>query len=127
MAMSTRRVVGKIRPVRVKPPRNLVQLNARLLYNQEVTGYGAETATHMPCPFCAARDWKIIRITDVDQVEMQRDSACRECGRSAKFVVTRSDTGVTAEMVQTGGDDPPDWFDLKPRRVPEVGTSPLDA
>jgi hypothetical protein len=89
--------------------------------NLEMTGFGIEGLTeHFPCPFCAARDWYIVRLiafqTSTDPIE------CEACGRSARFIFNEDAGGPmqggskTMRLVQTGGPDPPHWLDPPPPR-----------
>lgn len=96
--------------------------------NTVIKGFGADTATVFPCPFCAAPGWVEANIVDVKGA-MARGGTCGECGRSARFVfsttppedidgVAWTSAGmITLELVQTGGDDPPAWLIPRPRRV----------
>lgn len=99
-------------------PTNKEEYLIRFQANQKITGYGIEgTTQHMPCPFCAAPDWMVSTIIEIEQA-MAVDRKCAECGRSAKAIVNRRGIGdVSFEFVQTGGDDPPDWLEPKMRRV----------
>lgn len=63
----------------------------------------------VPCPFCAAPGWLRFEVLETEQA-MQRDIKCKECGRSAKSIVDRRPEGVSFEVVQTGGDDPPSYL-----------------
>lgn len=85
--------------------------------NHKIDGFGiGNVYNHFPCPFCAAPDWMVTELLQVE-AEMQKDHICKNCGRSAKAIVTRTSKGVSFEVVQTGGDDPPDWLTPKMRRV----------
>lgn len=94
----------------------------RFMANQRASGFGFDVTQHFPCPFCAAADWFVVKIADFAPPQepgtyRSPETTCGECGRSGQFVSTRdSNGGVTAEMVQTGGDDPPDWLQPAPRR-----------
>lgn len=89
--------------------------------NTVIDGYGLGVCTHMPCPFCAAPDWLALypaaglllgdsepNMYDV----MDKGATCGSCGRSARWVVRRDipDSNVQAELVQTGGPDPPSYL-----------------
>jgi hypothetical protein len=92
-------------------PTSKEEYEARFMANQEVVGFGPDVATIMPCPFCAAPLWLKLRIMDFEQKALQEGATCLECGRSAKGLVTHPQGGgVSVEMVQTGGDDPPPWI-----------------
>lgn len=97
-------------------PASMDELNARVLENHYITGYGMDVVTHSPCPFCGAKDWQEWPIISTEEA-MAESSTCSECGRSARTVFTREFGSIEAELVQTGGDDPPEWHEPKMRRV----------
>jgi len=74
----------------------------RFAKNQRLEGYGLDTTTYMPCPFCAAADFMVPKLLETEAVLMN-GATCRECGRSAKAVFTRGGGGASFEIVQTGG------------------------
>jgi hypothetical protein len=84
-----------------------------VLYHQnyKVTGFGAETTNHFPCPFCAAPGWS--HITIVEMGNDTRPHECKNCGRSAKMVFQRDGSGTKMSIVQTAGADPPPWVPIK--------------
>jgi hypothetical protein len=84
---------------------------------QKVSGWGAEVKTHFPCPFCAAPDWLMHRVTDFEYATMKAGAECKECGRTAKFLIARAGGSLQAECVQTGGPDQPEWLTPKIRRI----------
>lgn len=97
-------------------PTNAEEYAERFRENQVMTGFGGGVEVHSPCPFCAAADWQIFKI-----VSMEDDTAlpvtCAECGRTAQILYTHKlDGGVHFEVVQTGGDDPPEWLPGPPMR-----------
>lgn len=84
-----------------------------LRYNAawEVSGYGIESVTnHFPCPFCAAKDWHVVRLIDFG--DTTEPIPCEECGRSARFLVARDRGAVHMGLVQTAGADPPSWVPI---------------
>lgn len=99
-----------------KMPESMEQLAAMTMLNMRIEGYGPEVKTIAPCPFCAFPDWLCMPILDVSEA-MKKGATCKQCGRSAKaiFSVERHDA-KQFEIVQTGGDDPPAWFEPKMRR-----------
>lgn len=99
-------------------PTSLEELNARATANIRIEGYGLEVRTVAACPWCGAPDWATWPVTDFEYKAMQTETTCSECGRSGKIIVTdHGDGSTSAEIVQTGGDDPPDWLAPAPRRV----------
>jgi hypothetical protein len=91
-------------------PPTRAEYDRRFAANQRLEGYGIGNVTqHMPCPFCAAPDFMVHHILDVEEV-MSLGATCQECGRSLKAIFTRSEGTVHFELVQTGGDDAPDYL-----------------
>lgn len=87
------------------------------------SGFGFEVTQHSPCPFCAAADWMVCRILDVEDRMRGGAITCSECGRTGRFLVERTAAGLQFEFVQTGGPDPAPWLEPKPRRLsPEEST-----
>jgi hypothetical protein len=100
-------------------PRDQAQFDARFSYNTYATGTGAETRQHLPCPFCAARDWQSILLLEFEH-KIQTEATCSNCGRSGRAIVTSDESASKViEFVQTGGPDAPDWMVPPPRRVDE--------
>lgn len=99
-------------------PTTLDELNARIQANMRIEGYGLETRTVLTCPFCGAPDWMVYPITAGlnDYADLAVPHTCKACQRSAKLVTKRLDGGVSQELVQTGGPEPPAFFKPKPRR-----------
>lgn len=87
-------------------PPDLETYTERFERATRIQGYGADTTTVMPCPFCAAPGWLGMPITDFEQTKLEAGATCKKCGRSARGKFTRSPEGVSIEMVQTGGPDP---------------------
>jgi hypothetical protein len=83
--------------------------------NTMVSGEGLDTTQHMPCPFCAAPDFLIVKIVEFGQ-EDTGPFECGSCGRSGRFVVDRETEAVRMEFVQTGGEPPPAWMAPPPKR-----------
>lgn len=91
-------------------PTNAEEYTERFRKNQTMTGLGSAVEVHSPCPFCAAKDWQIFRIISMEQ-DTGSPTQCVECGRTAQILYTHKlDGGVHFEVVQTGGDDPPEWL-----------------
>lgn len=81
----------------------------RFKLGETVNGYGIDTSVSTPCPFCAAPDFMKFKIMEV-QPAMENGATCSECGRSARAIVKRESGNISFEIVQTGGDDPPEWL-----------------
>lgn len=91
-------------------PTNMEELHARQLRNSQAEGFGAETAQGLACPFCGAIGFMKLRVVAVEE-DMQKPATCSECGRSARFDVERLGSGgVRFRIMQTGGDDVPEWY-----------------
>lgn len=105
-------------------PATREEYEARFAANQVVDGFGLDVHMVTPCPFCAAPGWatwypagELAGKPSID-AQMEQNQTCRECGRSARAIITRTAGGVSAEFVQTGGPPSPAWLDPPPRRIP---------
>ena len=92
------------------PPKTREEYVARFEASQRVSGVGFDVTSHIPCPFCAAPDFLVAKLLNVETGEMfgqvlERGAVCRECGRGARGLTVRTANGVTIEMVQTCGPD----------------------
>jgi hypothetical protein len=98
-------------------PANVEDFMERFHKGEKLTGYGIDNV-HMtsPCPFCAAPDWMTWDVLDV-RAAMTQGATCKECGRSAKAIFADAPGSISFELVQTGGNDPPDYLVPKIRRV----------
>lgn len=97
-------------------PKNLAELNARIVGNAKIDGFGLDVTVTSPCPFCGVAGWGKWRVIDSER-EMQKSRECKSCGRSARAVIQRGQGGISFEIVQTGGPDQPDWMEPKMRRI----------
>jgi hypothetical protein len=101
-------------------PASLAEYQERFNKNKTVEGFGiGNVYTHCPCPFCAAPDWLVFEVFDVEEA-MAKSTRCNKCGRSAQSIIKRSAGGVQFELVQSGGPDQPDWMTPKMRRLEEI-------
>lgn len=99
-------------------PTNAEDYRKRFHENEKISGFGVGNVfVHMPCAFCAAPDFLVYEILDVERA-IAEGGTCKECGRSMRAIVTRTaDRGVSFEFVQTGGPDAPPWLQPAIRRV----------
>lgn len=98
-------------------PTSAQEYLARFSANQKITGHGiGNVYIHMPCPFCAAPEFIVYELLEVEEA-MAKGAECRECGRAARAVFTRSPSSVSFEIMQTGGPDQPEWLTPKMRRM----------
>jgi len=74
-----------------------------------MSGAGFETTMHVPCPFCAAPDNITYKVLEV-AAALSDGATCEECGRSWRAIATLQGGNVRFEVVQTGGDDGPDFL-----------------
>lgn len=97
---------------------SMEQYNEVFMRNQKISGLGIEgTTMHMPCPFCAHPDFMVYKIVDTED-KVVEPHVCSNCQRGAKFILNDDGEGTkTLELVQTQGDDPPEWMQPHPRRV----------
>jgi hypothetical protein len=101
-------------------PTDVDQYNRRLRDNIKTVGNGPQTVLHQPCPFCAAPDFMVHSLA-ATMATWLLGSHCAECGRGAKGVFTPAPGGVSMEIVQTSGREPPVWLQPRMRKVWEVG------
>ena len=98
-------------------PKNAAEYLALFQSNQHIKGFGiGNVHIHMPCPFCAAADFLVYEILQCE-VAMGKGATCRQCGRGAKTIYTRTPGSLSFEIVQTEGPDQPEWLKPKMRRL----------
>lgn len=98
-------------------PQSMGEFATRFAANEEITGYGiGNVYIHMPCPFCAAKDFIVYEMLTVEEA-LSKGARCKECKRSARGLFTRTAGGVSFEIVQEHGPDQPDWLVPKMRRL----------
>jgi hypothetical protein len=91
-------------------PVTLDAYNRRFHANTAYHGFGLDTEMEMPCPFCAAAHWMRVRIIEMKPA-MKQGAACKECGRSARFIFEIDVPGeVQFSLVQTGGAEIPSYL-----------------
>ncbi len=95
-------------------PTSIEEYNTRYHAGLRVSGFGMETTTHYPCPFCAAPDVMAASVLDT-RTAMEAGATCGECGRSFRARFTDTDSAVSFSIVQTGGAEPPPWLPPIPR------------
>jgi hypothetical protein len=76
--------------------------------NQQITGRGLDTTMHMPCPFCAAPEFWVYKIMEMQKV-VREGAVCKECGRGMKAIEIKVNGGFGLEFIQTQGDPPPPY------------------
>lgn len=77
--------------------------------NTKIEGYGLDVTMHLPCPFCAAPDFMLYKVIDANDA-LRAGAVCKSCGRGMKGIVQESSAETTIEMVQTCGNDPPEFL-----------------
>jgi hypothetical protein len=99
-------------------PTTMAEYTKRFMENERVEGDGPSTTVVMSCPFCAAPDFMRLRILEGEAaMAMAAGATCQQCGRSARTLFDRRGGEMRAELVQTGGDEQPEWLASKMRRV----------
>lgn len=97
-------------------PNSQEELEQRFAANQKISGHGLDTTMHLPCPFCAAPDFIVYKILDSEDA-LVNGAKCGECGRGAAIEFSvNTPSNKQFELVQTEGDDQPDWLTPKIRR-----------
>lgn len=93
----------------------LDEFNKKVQRNQRMSGFGPMgTAMHLPCPGCAASDWKTFKVIE-SRERMPEPATCRECARTFKIPVVSEplgDGGVSLSLsfVQIGGSPVPAYL-----------------
>lgn len=88
----------------------------KFVANTKYSGFGMDTTIHMPCPFCAEPEWRVCKILEVE-ADNQKEAVCKHCGRGSKVIFNKDSGGFSFEIVQTCGDDAPDYIQPPMRRV----------
>lgn len=84
----------------------------KLEENQKISGFGDEVRIDTACPFCAEPGFCSYLLFDVHEA-MSKPSVCKHCGRGARAVFQRSGSSTRMEIVQTCGDDPPEYARMR--------------
>lgn len=92
------------------------EYEAKFFSNQKLSGIGAETTCHVPCPFCAEPDFLVHRVLETEAA-YTAGAVCKQCGRGAKAIFKNDRGGIQFTMVQTVGEDGPAWMPM-PRETP---------
>lgn len=79
--------------------------------NYRLEGFGLDMKVHQPCPFCAASDFHVYRLDQLQEVT-SKETICKECGRGFRVDWKNDPTTTTGAFVQTCGDDPPDYVPI---------------
>jgi hypothetical protein len=75
-----------------------------------ITGRGASTRLHIPCPFCAEPEFLVYPIIGT-RAAMEAGAVCAHCGRGCRAVFTDDAAGgISFELFQTVGSDPPSFI-----------------
>jgi hypothetical protein len=96
-------------------PQSWEDLCKRQALNALSSGFGFDTAMHLPCPGCGAKDFMVYRIIESEQA-MERGAVCKECERGFRMPVSRSGNSISFTFVQSSGPDLPAWFKLPIKR-----------
>lgn len=99
-------------------PQSMPEFLERFEANSKLTGHGIDKLEmHIPCPFCAAPDFMVYLIFNAEATWM-KGATCGHCGRSAKVIFgTKTEERTGFELVQTGGDEQPDWLEPKLKKL----------
>jgi hypothetical protein len=97
-----------------KPSPELEAFNKKFNENTKYSGRYLETTLHMPCPFCAEPDFLVYKIIDVNEA-LTAGAVCKHCHRGLKGIFNRSANGLSMQLYQTEGDDPPAFLPAPPR------------
>lgn len=95
-----------------KAPMDWDSYHLRTLKHTKISGYGPNTAMHMPCPCCGAANWLVFKILNTEATT-ERGKVCEECHRGFRAIYTRQHNSKTYEFVQFYGPDVPAWHSAK--------------
>lgn len=107
-------------------PRNMAEYTDAFTKATEITGFGLDVCSHMPCPWCAFKNFMLLfpaaGIESGDDRPTLHETMgtahrCVRCGRSGKYLIERDGSGVMAEFVQVAGPKSPSWLVPAPRRL----------
>lgn len=101
---------------KLNPPGSVEEYERLSTANLRYEGHGFDTTMVIPCPFCAAPDFHRVLIINSHE-DLSREATCVHCGRSARMLITAAPGVTSGELVQTGGEDPPEWMQPWPRRM----------
>lgn len=97
-------------------PQSREEYTERYIQNNTQTGEGDQIVRRLPCLFCAAPDLILIR-TLFAKEDLERGGTCTECGRGIIVRFLEAGNLMQYEVLQTVGDDPPDYLDAWPNRA----------
>jgi hypothetical protein len=101
-------------PMSYEQPTSAEEYRKKFDDNQHMSGQFLETTMHMPCPFCAAPEFWVFKILEIERV-LGADMKCNECHRGARALFKRDRGGVSFEIVQVSGSAQPEWLEPKMR------------
>lgn len=91
-------------------PKTLEEYNDRYNANTRYSGFGPyEAKMHMPCPGCTEPDWLVCIILESEEA-LAKGATCKHCGRGFKALYSRDGQVKSFKLVQTVGDDLPDFL-----------------
>jgi hypothetical protein len=88
-------------------PKDMQEYTERFAANQKISGYGADVTMHLPCPFCAAPDFMVYKIIEMEDVT---GGTCKACSRSMAMDQEVVGSTRSVRMFQTGGPAQPEWL-----------------
>lgn len=92
-------------------PTSKEQYDERTARNVEVVGFGFDVATVFPCPFCAAKGWKTVKVMDMEKA-FAEPTKCGACERSCHVQMAKTAFSTSMRFVQTDGPDPAPWVPI---------------
>jgi hypothetical protein len=84
----------------------------KLDQNTRMSGTGADLTMHLPCPFCATADFLVYKLID-QQEALMKGAVCPACNRGMRAEVEVRGDETLVEFVQTSGDAPPDFLQMR--------------
>ncbi len=95
-------------------PKTREEYEERFAATHRIEGRGIEGVTfHTPCPACAAPDFLVHRLLDVETA-WEAGATCEECGRGFRAEIARTNFGGRRfSLVQWRGDPSPAWIAIR--------------
>jgi len=90
-------------------PKTLDELNTKVRTNMKHFGSGLDAGMELPCGFCGESGLCSYKVMEMEEV-CSKEYVCKACGRGMKLIFSQDQNGVSFEMVQTRGEDPPPYM-----------------
>lgn len=93
-------------------PTSVDEYNILFKQSYHLEGSGSLTRVHFPCYLCAAPDFLVCRLLDL-QDEMQGEHKCLACQRTVQAIVTEHLGARTVRLILVDGPEAAPWMPLE--------------